>query len=60
MHSKKTNKRFLLKKLLARGDAIVKGYIKNPTKKDTKYAVISYQGYDFVSFATPEIIEKFP
>ena len=53
-------KDFYLKKLLARGDAIVKGYIKNPTKKDTKYAVISYQGYDFVSFATPEIIEKFP
>ncbi|MFW1825266.1 hypothetical protein ACG9WU_18940, partial [Acinetobacter baumannii] len=25
-----------------------------------KYAVISYHGYDFISFATPEIIEKFP
>jgi hypothetical protein len=53
-------KDFYLKKLLDQGEATVKGYIKHPIKQDTKYAVISYQGYDFVSFATPEIIEKFP
>ncbi|MDD9322281.1 hypothetical protein M0O54_19620 [Acinetobacter lactucae] len=53
-------KDFYLKKLLDQGDATVKGYIKHPIKQDTNYAVISYQGYHFVSFATPEIIEKFP
>ena len=53
-------KDFYLKKLLDQGEATVKGYIKHPIKQDTKYAVISYHGYDFVSFATPEIIEKSP
>ena len=53
-------KDFYLKKLLDQGEATVKGYIKHPIKQDTNYAVISYQGYHFVSFATPEIIEKFP
>jgi hypothetical protein len=53
-------KDFYLKKLLDQGEATVRGYIKHPIKQDTKYAVISYHGYDFVSFATPEIIEKFP
>ena len=42
------------------GKATVTGYIKHPIKQDTNYAVISYQGYNFISFATPEIIEKFP
>ena len=41
-------------------EATVRGYIKHPIKQNTKYAVISYHGYDFVSFATPEIIEKSP
>jgi hypothetical protein len=40
-------------------EATVKGYIKSPTKKNTRYAVISYHDYDFVSFATPEILNKF-
>ena len=53
-------KDFYLKRLLDQGEATVKGYIKHPIKQDTKYAVISYHGYDFISFATPEIIEKFP
>ena len=53
-------KDFYLKKLLDQGEATVKGYIKHPIKLDTKYAVISYHGYNFISFATPEIIEKFP
>ena len=53
-------KDFYLKKLLDQGDATVKGYIKHSVKQDTKYAVISYQGYNFISFATPEIIEKCP
>ena len=53
-------KDFYLKKLLDQGEATVKGYIKHPIKQDTNYAVISYQGYNFISFATPEIIEKFP
>lgn len=53
-------KDFYLKKLLDQGEAIVKGYIKHPIRKDTKYAVISYHGYNFISFATAEIIEKFP
>jgi hypothetical protein len=53
-------KDFYLKKLLDQGEATVRGYIKHPIKQDTKYAVISYHGYDFISFATPEIIEKFP
>ena len=53
-------KDFYLKKLLDQGEATVKGYIKHPIKQDTKYAVISYHGYNFISFATPEIIEKFP
>ena len=53
-------KDFYLKKLLDQGKATVTGYIKHPIKQDTNYAVISYQGYHFVSFATPEIIEKFP
>jgi hypothetical protein len=51
-------KDFYLKKLLDQGSDS-KGYIKHPIKQDTNYAVISYQGYDFVSFATPEIIENF-
>ena len=49
-----------MKKLLDQGEATVKGYIKSPTKKNTRYAVISYHDYDFVSFATPEILNKFP
>ena len=53
-------KDFYLKKLLDQGEATVRGYIKHPIKQNTKYAVISYHGYDFVSFATPEIIEKSP
>ena len=53
-------KDFYLKKLLDQGEATVRGYIKHPIKQDTKYAVISYHGYNFISFATPEIIEKFP
>ena len=53
-------KDFYLKKLLDQGEATVKGYIKHPIKQDMNYAVIYYQGYHFVSFATPEIIEKFP
>ena len=53
-------KDFYLKRLLDQGEATVKGYIKHPIKQDTKYAVISYHGYNFISFATPEIIEKFP
>lgn len=53
-------KDFYLKKLLDQGEAVVKGYIKHPTRKDTKYAVISYSEYNFISFATSEIIEKFP
>ena len=53
-------KDFYLKKLLDQGEATVSGYIKHPIKQNTKYAVISYHGYDFVSFATPEIIEKSP
>lgn len=53
-------KDFYLKKLLDQGEATVKGYIKSPTKKNTRYAVISYHDYDFVSFATPEILNKFP
>ena len=53
-------KDFYLKKLLDQGKATVTGYIKHPIKQDTNYAVISYQGYNFISFATPEIIEKFP
>ena len=53
-------KDFYLKKLLDQGEATVKGYIKHSIRQDTKYAVISYQGYNFISFATPEIIEKFP
>ncbi|WP_180006234.1 hypothetical protein [Acinetobacter sp. YH12237] len=53
-------KDFYLKKLLEQGEATVKGYIKSPTKKNTRYAVISYHDYDFVSFATPEILSKFP
>ena len=52
-------KDFYLKKLLDQGEATVRGYIKHPIKQDTKYAVISYHGYDFISFATPEIIEKY-
>src|SRR5690606_7559947 len=46
--------------LLDQGEATVRGYIKHRIKPDMKYAVISYHGYDFISFATPEIIEKFP
>ena len=53
-------KDFYLKKLLDQGEATVRGYIKHRIKPDMKYAVISYHGYDFISFATPEIIEKFP
>lgn len=53
-------KDFYLKKLLDQGEATVRGYIKHPIKQDTKYVVISYHGYDFISFATPEILEKFP
>ena len=53
-------KDFYIKKLLDQGEATIRGYIKHPIKQDTKYAVISYHGYDFISFATPEIVEKFP
>lgn len=53
-------KDFYLKKLLDQGEATIRGYIKHPIKQDTKYAVISYHGHDFISFATPEIVEKFP
>ena len=53
-------KDFYLKKLLDQGEATIRGDIKHPIKHDTKYAVISYCGYNFMSFATPEIIEKFP
>lgn len=53
-------KDFYLNKLLEQGDANVKGYIKHPIKKHTKYAVISYYEYDFVSFAKTKITEKFP
>ena len=53
-------KDFYLNKLLNEGDVVVQGYIKHPTKTHTKYAVISYHGYNFITFATPEIIAKFP
>ena len=53
-------KDFYLNKLLNQGDVVVKGYIQHPTKAKTKYAIISYQGYDFITFATHGIIAKFP
>ena len=53
-------KDFYLNKLLNQGDAVVKGYIQHPTRTPIKYAIIPYGGYDFVTFATPEIIAKFP
>ncbi len=53
-------KDFYLNKLLNQGDVVVKGYIQHPTKTQTKYAIIPYHGYDFVTFATPEILAKFP
>lgn len=53
-------KDFYLNKLLNQGDVVVKGYIQHPTRTQTKYAIIPYQGYDFVTFATAEIIAKFP
>ncbi|CAP02951.1 hypothetical protein ABSDF_p20008 (plasmid) [Acinetobacter baumannii SDF] len=53
-------KDFYLNKLLNQGDLAVKGYIQHPTRTQTKYAIIPYQGYDFITFATREIIEKFP
>ncbi len=53
-------KDFYLNKLLNQGDVFVKGYIQHPTRTQTKYAIIPYYGYDFVTFATAEIIAKFP
>lgn len=53
-------KDFYLNKLLNQGDLVVKGYIQHPTRTQTKYAIIPYQDYDFITFATPEIIAKFP
>ncbi|MBF7699266.1 hypothetical protein [Acinetobacter pollinis] len=53
-------KDFYLNKLLDQGKAIVKGYIKHPIKEEVKYAVIHYNNYDFISFATDKITDKFP
>ena len=53
-------KDFYLNKLLNQGNVVVKGYIQHPTRTQTKYAIIPYHGYDFVTFATAEIIAKFP
>ena len=45
---------------MIKGRQQLKVILKSPTKKNTRYAVISYHDYDFVSFATPEILNKFP
>ena len=53
-------KDFYLNRLLNQGDVVVKGYIQHPIKTQTKYAIIPYHGYNFVTFATRDIIVKFP
>jgi len=53
-------KDFYLNKLLNQGEVVVQGYIQHPSKKQTKYAIIPYHGYDFITLATPKIIAKFP
>ncbi|WP_040331208.1 hypothetical protein [Acinetobacter rudis] len=53
-------KDFYLNKLLNQGEVVVQGYIQHPSKKQTKYAIIPYHGYDFITLATPNIVAKFP
>lgn len=53
-------KDFYLNKLLDQDKAVVKGYIKHPIREEVKYAVIHYNNYDFVTFATDKITDKFP
>ncbi|MEI1677604.1 hypothetical protein V8P80_07780 [Acinetobacter baumannii] len=53
-------KDFYLNKLLDQGEVVVQGYIQHPTKAQTKYAIIPYYGYDFITLATPKIVAKFP
>lgn len=53
-------KDFYLNKLLDQDKAVVKGYIKHPVKEEIKYAVIHYNNYDFVTFATDKITDKYP
>jgi hypothetical protein len=53
-------KDYYLIQLLNNGDAFINGYIQHPIKEKNIYAIVSYEGHDFVTFANNAMIKALP